>query len=578
MSKYYVADFETTTKGNSTHVWAWCCVEVGNLNNIEIGTNIKSFLKYCKTLNNATVFFHNLKFDGMFLLNYFFKMKYEWVSCKKERKDLSFITMISDKGLWYQIEFVYKVLSKKVINVTFVDSLKLIPLSVDGIAKALKFPEQKLEIDYTAHDNLPEDSPLTHDEEEYIKHDVIIVAKAIEYFHSQGLNKMTIGSCALAEYKTIINRESKSTFKRYFPPPSFYDDIKHSYKGGFTFLSPKFKNKIVNNGVVLDVNSLYPSVMRYEKLPYGGGIFFKGKYKYNPLYSLYIQTIRCTFELKENHIPCIQDKFGFGFKNEFLTSGDDMVLILTSVDLELFLNQYNIYNIEYLSGYMFKGTRGLFNEYIDKWSQNKINAKKDKNYGLYLISKLFLNSLYGKFGTDIRMKKKIPYLDNEIVCFMNSEEEYKEGVYLPVASFITSYARRKTITSAQKITDDYVLGRSNLEFIYADTDSLHIKSDNFELPNLDIDDYKLGAWKLESKFNKGKYLRQKCYIENSTEDIKNDNPEYKLKVTVAGMPSTCHKYVTFENFKFGMHYKGKKNPKKVKGGVIIEDIDFTLIE
>ena len=73
------------------------------------------------------------------------------------------------------------------------------------------------------------------------------------------------------------------------------------------------------------------------------------------------------------------------------------------------------------------------------------------------------------------MKKKRPYLDNEIVCFMNSEEEYKEGVYLPVASFITSYARRKTVMSAQKITDDYINGISDLEFIYADTDSLHVK-------------------------------------------------------------------------------------------------------
>ena len=577
MTKYYVADFETTTIA-PTYVWAWCIVEVGNLKNIETGTNIKSFLKYCKTLNNATVFFHNLQFDGMFLLNYFFKMKYEWVSSKKERKDLSFTTMISDKGLWYQIEFIYKVMSKKVINVTFVDSLKLIPLSVDGIAKALKFPEQKLKIDYTAHDRLPEDSPLTNNEKEYIKHDVIIVAKAIEYFHSQGLTKMTIGSCALNEYMNIINKGNKNTFKRYYPPPFYYDDIKHSYKGGFTYVNPKYKGKIIENGVVLDVNSLYPSCMRYDYLPYGTGIFFNGKYKDNPLYKLYIQTIKCTFEIKENHIPCIQDKFGYGFKNEFLESGEDLTLVLTNVDLELFKEQYNIYNIEYLSGYMFKGTHGLFNEYIDKWTENKINAKKEANHGLYLISKLFLNSLYGKFGTDIRMRKKVPFYDNGIVKFTNGEYEYKEGIYLPVASFITSYARRKTITSAQKVMDDFYSGKSNIDFIYADTDSLHLKSDNFELPNLDIDPYKLGAWKYESKFNKAKFLRQKCYIENSTEDIENDKPEYKLKVTVSGMPSGCHKYVTFDNFKFGTSYKGKKNPKKVNGGVIIEDIDFTLIE
>ena len=42
---------------------------------------------------------------------------------------------------------------------------------------------------------------ISEEEKDYIRHDVIIVAKAISYMYSQGLNKMTIGSCALNEYK-----------------------------------------------------------------------------------------------------------------------------------------------------------------------------------------------------------------------------------------------------------------------------------------------------------------------------------------------------------------------------------------
>ena len=49
-----------------------------------------------------------------------------------------------------------------------------------------------------------------------------------------------------------------------------------------------------------------------------------------------------------------------------------------------------MYNLEYLSGWKFKSTKGLFNNYIDKWSNNKIKAKEEGNHGLYLISKLFL--------------------------------------------------------------------------------------------------------------------------------------------------------------------------------------------
>lgn len=146
-----------------------------------------------------------------------------------------------------------------------------------------------------------------------------------------------------------------------------------------------------------------------------------------------------------------------------------------------------------------------------------------------------------------------------------------------MASFITSYARKKTITSAQKVMDNYNSGKSKIQFVYADTDSLHCISPDFELPEgLDIDPYKLGAWKFESKFNKAKFLRQKCYIENSTEDIENPTPDYELKITVSGMPKGCYPYVNFNNFEIGASYKGKKSPKIVKGGVVLEEIDFTI--
>ena len=110
--------------------------------------------------------------------------------------------------------------------------------------------------------------------------------------------------------------------------------------------------------------------------------------------------------------------------------------------------------------------------------------------------KRFLNSLYGKFGTDTRVVNKIPYYADGQVKYYYSIPTTRKGIYIAVASFITSYARRVTITSAQKIMDDYNAGKSNIQFIYADTDSLHLDSPNFQLPEgLDIDPYKLGAWK-----------------------------------------------------------------------------------
>ena len=167
--------------------------------------------------------------------------------------------------------------------------------------------------------------------------------------------------------------------------------------------------------------------------------------------------------------------------------------------------------------------------------------------------------------------------EDDVIRFYDSPEEEKDGVYVAMASFITSYARRKTIKAAQTIMDNYNQGKSELQFVYADTDSLHLISPKFELPEgLEIDPYKLGAWKYESKFNKAKFLRQKCYIENSTEDINNTNPLYELKITVAGMPRDCYKYVNFRNFRIGASYSGKRQPKNVKGGVVLQEVDFTI--
>ena len=577
----FVADFETTTNPDDCRVWAYAICEVGNSDNVIVGTTIDDFMRWCRDQKeNHTVLFHNLKFDGQFIMHWLFHNGFTHTTDPYAKDTNTFNTLISDKGLYYQIEVIFYKKGKNISKVVFQDSLKLIPLSVDAIAKSFKMEISKLKIDYSSHNDLPIGSPLTPEEEEYIKHDVQIVAKAVDYFYSQGLNKMTIGSCALDEYKKLIK---KRNFKRYYPTPKYHDDVKQSYRGGFTYLNPKFAGKTIKNGVVLDVNSLYPSVMYYETLPFGTPIHFKGEYQKDDIYPLYTQMFRCQFEIKKGKIPTIQDKFSGMFKqNEYLTSsGDEVVtLCLNSVDLKLFFEHYNVYNYEPISGWKFKSTKGLFTEYIDKWSNNKIQAKKDGNHGLYLISKLFLNSLYGKFGSDNKVKSKVPYLgEDDIIHFKDSEVEEKDGVYIAMASFITSYARLKTITAAQKVMDNYNEGKSKIQFVYADTDSLHCSSPDFELPEgLEIDDTKLGAWKYESKFNKAKFLRQKCYIENSTEDIENPEPDYELKITVAGMPKGCYEYVNFNNFKIGASYKGKMQPKMVKGGVVLSDIDFTIKE
>ena len=126
-------------------------------------------------------------------------------------------------------------------------------------------------------------------------------------------------------------------------------DIRKSYKGGFTYLSPKYKEKTTGKGIVLILIPAYPAQMVKAELPYGLPEPFEGKYQYDKFYPLYTQRLSCTFEIKPDKIPSIQIKSSMSFMpNEYIESskGEIVTLTLTSPDLELFFEQYNVNVIE----------------------------------------------------------------------------------------------------------------------------------------------------------------------------------------------------------------------------------------
>lgn len=571
----FTADFETNTGENNCRVWAYGICEIGNFDNFIYGNNIEDFIKFCSDKKeNYILYFHNLKFDGEFIFSYLLQNGYKCIKDKKEREDKTFTTLISDNGQFYSIEIYFEVKNSKHLNkVTIYDSLKIINMSVDDIATGFDLPINKLEIDY--NEERKEGHILTEKEIAYLKNDVEIMARALDIMFKNNLTKMTIGSNALSYYKNM-----NKNFNKYFPvlPYEIDKDIRRSYKGGFTYLNPIHKEKLLGEGIVFDVNSLYPSVMKNERLPFGDPIFFEGKYETDKLYNLFVQTISCSFEIKEGMIPTIQIKNNLSFlPNEYVTSsnGDIVTLTLTNVDLELFFEHYQVYDLTYHSGWKFKSIKGLFSSYIDFWSNMKIKSKKEGNKAMYIISKLMLNSLYGKFGLNPNVRGKFPYLSEDgIVKYSMYPAEIRDSIYIPVASFITSYARNKTIRTSQKIKDFSIKTFGKDYYVYSDTDSIHclFKDDTLLKNIIDIDDYILGYWKLESKFKQAKFLRQKCYIEIDYDNNKN--------VTVSGLPKKIGHILNFDNFKVGFtteNYNEKKlTYKRVKNGVILKEIDFTI--
>lgn len=594
----YAGDFETTTDENDARVWAFSMSNVEDPSEFIYGNSIDEFFEVCADyLHNYKIWFHNLKFDGVWIISYLLSHNFTWIEDKKDRADKTFTTLIGNMGQFYSIVVYFKINKHHTNKVEFFDSMKLFPnFSVERIAEAFNLPIRKLKIDYRKY--RPVGWELTPEEIDYIRNDVEIVARALKEMFSRGLTKITIASNAIHNF-----REHFYGFRKKYPllPLEIDKDIRKSYRGGFTYVNENCKEKDIGSGIVLDVNSLYPSCMcsPYE-LPFGQPVPFEGKYEEDIIYPLYIQSITCSFDLKPNKIPSIQIRNNLSFiPNEYVksTNGELVTLYLTKPDYDLFCEQYNIYDAKYNGGWKFMKTVGDFDEYINYWTEQKIKAGKEGNAPLRSISKLMLNSLYGKLGSAGEAREKVCVLDRDgIIKFQLLPKKTRETLYVAAASYITSYGRNRTIRTSQIIKDYTMQKYGEDRYYYSDTDSIHCSLTEEDLAELTdiikIDDFKLGYWAKEAEFTRACYIRQKCYIEEING---------KLDVTVSGLPHYLAPLINFDNFKHGFttagltyadmvkmarengaseeeiaNIKHKLTYKYVKGGVILVDTDFTI--
>ena len=210
-TRKFVADTETTTtefSDQETHVWAWAVQEIG-LSQTKYGNNIDSLMQEFES-NKGAYYFHNLAFDGEFIVSWLLQHGFEY---SDNRLPMTFNTIISKLGQWYKVEIVYDTKGRKVISTEIFDSLKKLPFSVKNVANAFNIPEKKLTLDYDQAWKDPnwQKDPNT---KEYISHDVTIVNKALQATFEEGLDKMTIGGDAMFEYKNIVG---KKNFDKLFP-------------------------------------------------------------------------------------------------------------------------------------------------------------------------------------------------------------------------------------------------------------------------------------------------------------------------------------------------------------------------
>lgn len=642
--KYFVGDFETTVYEGQEHteVWASACVELFT-EDVKVFHSIDEQFDYFISLNSDIIcYYHNLKFDGAFWLSYLLiDLKYTQAEThsKDDYSDLEFLKpskmknkslsySISNMGQWYRI--IVKV-NDKIIE--FRDSLKLLPFSVKRIGKSFGTKHQKLDMEYKGFRYAG--CEITEEEQEYIKNDVLVIKEAIEIMFNEGHKKLTIGSCCLAEYKRSVGfHQYQDLFPNVYDIPldkSIYgyenagEWIKQAYRGGWCYLAKGKENKIFTNGTTADVNSLYPSMMSSEsknRYPVKLPTFWHGNFVPNEALkrdNYFFIRIKTRFYIKPNKLPFVQVKSNLLYKpTEMLESSDvyshkdgkyyskyydldgnlqdsAVTMTLTCTDFKLLTEHYNLVDLEILDGCWFESMYGIFDEYIEKYKNIKLQSKGAKRE----LAKLFLNNLYGKMASSKNSSFKVAYIkDDKSIGFISVTANEKIPGYIPVGAAITSYARNFTIRAAQQ---NYH-GVDEPGFIYADTDSIHCDLQSEEMKGITVHDKNFCCWKLESNWDIGYFIRQKTYIEHVVkEDLKElDKPYYNIKC--AGMPEKCKElfihsmlqddYDTsnlsdeekrfvkqkrdITDFKIGLVIPGKLLPKRIHGGVLLVDTTYEM--
>lgn len=611
-NKYYVADFETTVYENQTNTEVWA-VALSELyaDNDYIGNSIKCFWDYINTLKeNSIIYFHNLKFDGEFILYYLefvIKLKQSLIDNEfikvDDMENNTYKYLINDVGIFYSIT-----LKINNIYIDIRDSLKLLPLSVKQIGKSFQTKHQKLSIEYEGVRYAG--WKLTDKEKEYILNDVYVIKEALEEVLQDTNTRLTIGSCALASYKKT---QGYYAFKELFPDLSTYkynseysidDVIRKSYRGGWCYKVKSDKPIECENGLTADVNSLYPSQMHSESGNYYpvGEPIIEDNFVDSFNHFFYFILFTCRFEIKTNHLPFIQLKNTIYFKgNVMLESSDNspngrVRLCMAECEYKLFLEQYDVYDLEIEKVFYFEKRIGLFDDYINKYREIKENSIGGRRQ----IAKLYLNSLYGKFATNTNSSYKIAYQDGDVIGYYTKKEMQKSAGYIPIGSAITAYARCFTIRAAQS---NYY-GHNKHGFKYADTDSIHCDIPMKDLKGCTIHDKHFNAWKIENEWEYGLFVRQKTYIEIKGDewDIKcagmNDACKNLFKASVLKiydknklkdmgidwdtLSSQEKEFIYTErrvqDFKVGLEIPAALEPKRIAGGIILKKNYYKMRE
>lgn len=388
----------------------------------------------------------------------------------------------------------------------FRDSLNILPVPLSQM--------QKDEIDYALFEkgvrNVPENKKAIRD---YLKSDCEYLHDFVSSFiDTYGLH-LTQATASLKYYQKLYKRKAPKTDKEY------YENFVPYYYGGRVEC---FKHGIIeDNFLSVDINSAYPFAMLEE----------------HPISTSYFTIYPSPKELMANIIEWQRGFFTITAESRgalpyratdgslcFPCDNETRLYHVTGHEIRAGLETNSLIIMDVLHGYVHDKTTN-FDEYIYHFYNQRLEAKKEGDKKTDLFCKIFMNSLYGKFGAN-------PDNYNEFIITkdVGSLERLEEYNYEFAGTLGPNFLMRRDLDDDSKRYYNVATAASITGFvraylwrhickskgvIYCDTDCIVADEVDCTIGKT------LGAWEIEGYYSGGGIGGKKLYAFLYSNDKRN---------------------------------------------------------
>lgn len=369
----------------------------------------------------------------------------------------------------------------------------------------------------------------------YCKRDVNVMVKAwdlwIAFIRDNDLGgfKMTAASQALGAYKhrflshdIYVHTDARAVALE-----------RESYHGGRVecFFIGEYQQGTVH---YLDVNSMYPFIMKEHAVPTKLARYYHKipRKEFESVRQRYGYIVEVLLDVTEPVVPVVRD-------GRLTFPVGRFSCVLTRPEYEVAIRKGTVLDVRRCALY---DERPAFSEFVDFFYHARLKFKEEGNTEFAYLSKLFLNSLYGKFGQKQDIYKVIGKSVNTPDGFYKSydlgkqswtkyriidgiverSQGFEEGFdsFVAVASYITAAARVLLWSYIEKAGIENVL--------YCDTDSLFVNEEGYVRLTDELDASMLGRLKEEGKSKHVTIHAPKWYEFGDTHKCKGIRPTARL--------------------------------------------------